>query len=347
MYYYFIKKFLFLFDPEKIHYFFCYVINFFYKIPFVKKIICKAYCIKDKRLQRKVFGITFHNPVGLAAGFDKNGQMIGPLSMFGFGFIEIGTITPLPQNGHPQPRLFRLPKDQALINRMGFNNQGLNKIVERLKKKKIPLTLGINIGKNKSTIEKKDIISDYITCFDALYPYAHYVVLNISSPNTQGLRKLQQKEDLLILLDYIQKKNQKNIPLLIKIAPDITKEAIDDIISVVQEKKIAGIIATNTTTSRVGLKTSVQKIKSIGDGGISGLPLKEKSTKIIRYIAKKSNHTIPIIASGGILSVADALEKIEAGATLLQIYTGFIYQGPGLIKAINKAILEKYPSKGP
>ncbi len=341
MYRYFIKKILFFFDPEKIHHFFFYFIWIIYRIPCIKKLLCSIYCVKDKRLEKKIFGITFANPVGLAAGFDKNAQMIGPLSMFGFGFIEIGTITPKNQLGQDKPRLFRLPKDEALINRMGFNNDGLEDIVKRLKKNKNSIALGINIGKNKDT-PNKNIIADYLACFTALSPFASYIVVNISSPNTPGLRKLQYKSVLFTLLEQIQKINHKKIPILIKISPDITEKEIDDIITVVKEQKIAGIIATNTTISRDKLKTSQEKIHSIGMGGISGYPLKDRSTAIIKYISQKTANTIPIIASGGIMSAKDAIEKIEAGASLIQVYTGMIYKGPGLIKAINKAILKKY-----
>ena len=342
MYKLFIRRFLFLFDPEKIHYFTFSLIRFLCKVPFFSAIFRAMYLIEDKRLERNLFGITFKNPVGLAAGFDKNAVLYNELANFGFGFIEIGTVTPICQEGNPKKRLFRLKDDQGIINRMGFNNDGLETAIEQLKKNKGKLIIGCNIGKNTQT-SPQNYTNDYEECFKGLHPYVDYFVLNVSCPNVGSHEKLNDKEYLLELILAIQNLNlleptQK--PILLKIAPDLNNNQLDEIIEIVAETKIDGIIASNTSTSRSGLKASKKHLQEIGNGGLSGLPIKEKSTRVIKYLKDTSNKAFPIIGVGGIHSAEDALEKIEAGADLVQIYTGFIYEGPGLIKQINKALLK-------
>lgn len=342
MYKLFIRRFLFLFDPEKIHYVTFSLIRFLCKVPFFSAIFRAMYLIEDKRLERNLFGITFKNPVGLAAGFDKNAVLYNELANFGFGFIEIGTVTPKGQEGNPKKRLFRLKDDQGIINRMGFNNDGLETAIVQLKKNKGKLIIGGNIGKNTQT-SPQNYTNDYEECFKGLHPYVDYFVLNVSCPNVGSHEKLNDKEYLLELILAIQNLNlleptQK--PILLKIAPDLNNNQLDEIIEIVAETKIDGIIASNTSTSRSGLKASKKHLQEIGNGGLSGLPIKEKSTRVIKYLKDTSNKAFPIIGVGGIHSAKDALQKIEAGADLVQIYTGFIYEGPGLIKQINKALLK-------
>ena len=299
--------------------------------------------VKDTRLEREVFGLKFDNPVGLAAGFDKDAKLFDELASFGFGFIEIGTVTPLPQDGNPKPRLFRLNDDSGLINRMGFNNQGIEAVVARLRRKKSDIIIGGNIGKNKVT-PNEEAANDYAICFEKLFPYVDYFAVNVSSPNTPGLRDLQEKAPLTALLNSLQElnnKKDKRKPILLKIAPDLTNEQLDDIVDIVADTKIDGVIATNTTIDRSGLKTDKNKVDAIGNGGLSGKPVGLRSTEVIKYLADKSNRAFPIIGVGGIHSAEDALEKLDAGATLLQVYTGFIYEGPSLVKRINKAILKR------
>lgn len=299
--------------------------------------------VKDTRLEREVFGLKFENPVGLAAGFDKDAKLFDELSSFGFGFIEIGTVTPLPQDGNPKPRLFRVTDDSGIINRMGFNNQGIEAAVARLRRRKTNIIIGGNIGKNKVTPNDK-AVNDYEICFEKFFPHVDYFVVNVSSPNTPGLRDLQEKEPLTALLNSLQKINnqkEKRKPILLKIAPDLTNEQLDDIIEIVADTKIDGVVATNTTIDRSGLKTPKNKVDAIGNGGLSGKPVRERSTEVIKYLADKSNRAFPIIGVGGIHSAEDALEKLDAGATLVQVFTGFIYEGPALVKRINKKILEK------
>ena len=300
--------------------------------------------ISNKKLERNVFGLNFSSPVGLAAGFDKNAKLINELDAFGFSFIEIGTVTPKAQYGNKKPRLFRLSKDKALINRMGFNNDGLGKIVYRLKNKKTNVIIGGNIGKNKITPLEKSV-EDYEKCFNDLFKYVDYFVLNVSSPNTPQLRELQRKDKLEVLISSIQSINNAKTspkPILVKISPDLDFADVDGVITLIKKYNIAGIVATNSTNKRDGLKTNVNKVKNIGLGGLTGFPIKDMSTNMIKYIYQKSSGSIPIIAVGGIMSPDDAIEKIEAGASLVQLYTGFIYEGPLLIKRINKAILKKY-----
>ena len=338
MYKTFIRPLLFKFDPEEVHYFTFSLIRFLSKIPGFSAISKSLYEVEDSRLETEVFGLRFKNPVGLAAGFDKDAKLYKELSNFGFGFIEIGTLTPVGQEGNPKKRLFRLKEDSAIINRMGFNNGGVKEAVERLKKNKGVL-IGGNIGKNKLT-PNEDATSDYEICFEALFDYVDYFVVNVSSPNTPNLRELQEKEPLKQLLNTLQNKNlakPKQKPILLKIAPDLTNEQLLDIIEIVNETKIAGVIATNTTLSREGLRSDNKSEM----GGLSGKPLTSRSTEVIRFLSEKSNKSFPIIGVGGIHSAQDALEKLEAGASLVQLYTGFIYEGPKLIKEINKALLNK------
>lgn len=337
MYKLLIRPILFWFDPEEVHHFTFSAIRFLSKIPGFQGIFKSLYCVDDKRLGREVFGLTFKNPIGLAAGFDKDAKLYQELSNFGFGFIEIGTLTPKPQDGNPKKRLFRLKEDAAIINRMGFNNGGVEAAVKRLKENKGVL-IGGNIGKNKNT-PNEEATSDYEICFDALYDVVDYFVVNVSSPNTPNLRALQDKEPLTQLLLTLQNKNlakPKAKPILLKIAPDLTDEQLLDIIDIVKETKIAGVIATNTTISRNGLQSENKS----EIGGLSGKPLTQRSTEVIRFLSEKSNKAFPIIGVGGIHTVQDALEKLDAGASLIQLYTGFIYEGPALVKAINKKLLE-------
>lgn len=333
-----IRPILFRFDPERVHHFTFGSISFLNKIPGVSALIRSIYQLNNPKLEREVFGLKFKNPVGLAAGLDKDAKIYNELDNFGFGFIEIGTITPKPQIGNPKKRLFRLKEDAGIINRMGFNNSGVEVAVQRLKKNKGVL-IGGNIGKNKDT-PNENAVEDYKICFHALYDYVDYFVVNVSSPNTPNLRELQDKEPLTQLLRTLQTLNQQKNqpkPILLKIAPDLTDEQLLDIIDIVSETKIAGVIATNTTISRDGLQSENKK----ETGGLSGQPLKHRSTEVIRFLHEKSHGAFPIIGVGGIHSAEDAMEKLNAGASLVQIYTGFIYEGPKLIKAINKALLKK------
>jgi dihydroorotate dehydrogenase len=346
--YFLIKPLLFKFDPEHVHHFVTANLKHFNRFPGGAALSRTIWDFKDAKLEKDVFGLHFKNPVGLAAGFDKNAEMMGEMANLGFGFVEIGTVTPLPQPGNPKPRMFRLPDDGALINRMGFNNVGVDVVAERLaafrnnpKKNEKGLIIGGNIGKNKNT-PNEDAVSDYIKCFDRLFDVVDYFVVNVSSPNTPGLRALQEKEPLMQLLNTLQRRNLKNgitRPILLKIAPDLTNQQLDDIVEIVKETGIAGIIATNTTISREVL-VSKDELKT-ETGGLSGKPLTKRSTEVISYLSKKSNGKFPIIGVGGIHSTEDAIEKLHAGASLIQLYTGFIYEGPGLIKRINKRLLDR------
>ena len=331
-----VRPFLFLIDPEKIHHFTFSLIRLLNKLGF-GGFFRSIYQVKHPKLERNLFGLTFSNPVGLAAGFDKDAKLYKELSNFGFGFIEIGTVTPKPQDGNPKKRLFRLQEDSALVNRMGFNNGGVTEAVERLRKNKTVL-IGGNIGKNKIT-PNDEAVQDYVICFEALFDVVDYFVVNVSSPNTPNLRELQDKKPLTRLLKTLQDNNNsrsKRKPILLKIAPDLTNEQLLDIIDIVSETKIDGVIATNTTISRADLVAENKK----ENGGMSGKPLEKRSTEVVRFLSEKSNKAFPIIGVGGIHSAKDALEKIEAGASLVQLYTGFIYEGPQLIKDINKALLK-------
>nr|WP_121273677.1 quinone-dependent dihydroorotate dehydrogenase [Pedobacter schmidteae] len=339
-----IKPLFFQFDPEKVHYFVVKRLKWFHdNFPLGKTILRSSFDVNIKGLEREVFGIKFKNPVGLAAGFDKNGEYIEALSDLGFGFIEVGTVTPLPQPGNDKPRMFRLEEDSALINRMGFNNKGVDTLAERLRllrSKNSDIVVGGNIGKNKNT-PNEEAVDDYIKCFDRLFDVVDYFVVNVSSPNTPGLRALQEKEPLMQLLNTLQQRNKKNEvsrPILLKIAPDLTNEQLDDIVEIVMQTGIAGVIATNTTIDRSGLYTP-EKVAGQA-GGLSGKPLTVRSTEVIKYLADKSNKAFPIIGVGGIHSPQDAKDKLEAGASLVQLYTGFIYEGPGIVKKICKELVK-------
>lgn len=339
-----IKPILFLSKPEFVHNVTINYLSFISKIPGSSFIVSQAYKVPvNNKLEREVFGLHFKHPVGLAAGLDKNAKAYKMFGAMGFSFVEVGTVTPKPQSGNPKPRLFRLPKDNAIINRMGFNNYGVEYMVKKLKHRNSNLIIGGNIGKNKITPNDK-AVDDYVTCFNALYDYVDYFVVNVSSPNTPNLRELQEKEPLMhILTTLMEENNKKNIckPILLKIAPDLTNSQLDDIIDIVITSKIAGVVATNTTISRDGLSYSSEYIESIGAGGLSGAPETKMSTEVIRYLHSKSNGAFPIIGVGGIMNPNDAYEKLEAGASLIQIYSGFIYEGPALISKICKFLINK------
>lgn len=341
MYKLIIRPLFFLFDPEKIHNIVFWCLKIVQRIPVLSVMIQKKYVFQNTKLEKELFGIRFPNPVGLAAGFDKDAEVVDAFANFGFGFLEIGTLTPKPQPGNHKKRLFRLPQDKALINRMGFNNDGVEAAVKRLKKRRSKIIIAGNIGKNKVT-PNKEAVSDYLTAYEALYEVVDFFVVNVSSPNTPNLRSLQEKEPLTHLLNSLQEANQKKAtpkPILLKIAPDLSDEQLLEIIDIVKESHTAGIIATNTTISRGGLTTDPEKVDAIGAGGLSGQPLKERSTEVIRFLAKHVKGAFPIIGVGGIHSPQDAKEKLEAGADLIQLYTGFVYEGPGLIKRILKELV--------
>lgn len=340
MYKFLIRPIFFAFKPESVHYFVFACLKLAQRIPLVPSLIKAIYRIKHPKLETDVFGIKFSNPVGLAAGLDKEAEVYDMFGYFGFSHIEIGTVTPKAQPGNPKPRLFRLISDEALINRMGFNNSGVENIIKNLKKKKSNVIIGGNIGKNKIT-PNENAIDDYKVCFNELFPYVDYFVVNVSSPNTPNLRELQDKEPLTALLSELKKLNlekEKSKPLLLKIAPDLTDTQLDDIIEIVQITGIDGIVATNTTISREKLITPEEKVSEFGAGGLSGKPLKKRSTEVIKYIHSKTSGKIPIIGIGGISCIDDVIEKLEAGASLIQIYTSFIYEGPGVVRKINKAL---------
>jgi len=320
-------------------------------VPFVKKMMARSFGVDNSVLNKELLGLHFKNPVGLAAGFDKNALYLNELEALGFGFVEIGTVTPKPQDGNEKPRLFRLPKDKALINRMGFNNHGVKAVAERLRLWQITagksanarsrLIIGGNIGKNKITANE-DAWRDYEICFKELFDCVDYFVVNVSSPNTPGLRELQEKDSLRKILSHLQTINRQNNipkPLLLKIAPDLTREQIDDVIDLAMEIRLDGLVAANTTISRSGLTTNDARLTAIGAGGLSGKPLTARATEIVQYIHQKTNGSIPVIASGGIFTAADAKEKINAGAALVQVWTGFIYEGPAIVKRICQSFL--------
>ncbi|MEM0931101.1 MAG: quinone-dependent dihydroorotate dehydrogenase [Bacteroidota bacterium] len=344
MYKLLIRPILFLFDAEAVHHFSFAMIKLLSRIG-MGPLIRKRFIVEDAALEREVFGLKFKNPVGLAAGFDKDAKLYNELSDFGFGFVEIGTLTPKPQPGNPKKRLFRLIEDEAIINRMGFNNKGVFEAVEQLRKKRRVL-IGGNIGKNKLT-SNEDAIKDYLICHEALFEHVDYFVVNVSSPNTPGLRELQNRGPLTYMLNKLKQQNEKmgrkratkQKPILLKIAPDLTDNQLLDIIQIIRTTGIDGVIATNTTISRKDLKSLLFLTEE--KGGLSGKPLASRSTEVIRFLSENSNKSFPIIGVGGIHSAADALEKLNAGADLVQLYTGFVYEGPGLIKRINQAVLEQ------
>lgn len=342
MYKYFIKPIFFLFAPETIHHLVFKILKVAFAVPGIKQIIRAFHAVNDERLKRNLFGLTFSNPIGLAAGFDKDAKLFDELSCFGFGFIEIGTVTPKAQPGNDKPRMFRLTEDEALINRMGFNNEGADAAAMRLKGRGKNVIIGGNIGKNKLT-PNEEAVSDYEKCFETLFEYVDFFVVNVSSPNTPNLRALQDKEPLtklLLSLKVLNAKRKAPKPILLKIAPDLTNEQLDDIVSIVAETKIDGLIATNTTIDRSNLATPKQELEKIGAGGLSGKPLLKRSVEVISYLSQRSNGSFPIIGVGGIHSAEDAVEMIKAGASLVQVYTGFVYEGPGIVKRINKALLK-------
>lgn len=334
-----IRPILFKFDPEEVHHFtFSMLKNF----GFLTQLVLPK-PIVDKRLEREVFGLKFKNPVGLAAGFDKNAVLFNELADLGFGFVEIGTVTPKAQAGNPKKRLFRLIEDGGIINRMGFNNEGLEATIAKLKSNKGKIIIGGNIGKNTDTTPE-NYTQDYLECFEGLHPYVDYFVLNVSCPNVGSHAKLEDVEYLRELITAVKKINVSKAnpkPILLKIAPDLNNQQLDEIIELIAETKIDGVIASNTSVNRDGLKTSPEVLKEIGNGGLSGKPVRERSTKIIKYLSDKSNRAFPIIGVGGIHSSKDALEKLDAGASLVQLYTGFIYEGPQLINDINQELLTR------
>ncbi len=342
-----IRRILFLFPPEPIHYFSMNCLKALCSIGLIRKIIAALFSVNNNQLATTELHLTFKNPVGLGAGFDKNAKWLRELETLGFGFVEIGTVTPLPQAGNEKPRLFRLPKDNALINRMGFNNDGVRIVAERLRKWRAgaqPSThhfiIGGNIGKNKIT-PNEEAWRDYEICFKELHPHVDYFVVNVSSPNTPGLRELQEKESLRKILRHLQMINNgkaKSKPILLKISPDLMQDQIDDILDLALEIKLDGLVCTNTTVSRAGLLTNKDEIEKMGQGGLSGKPIRERSTLIIEYIHTKTAGEIPIISSGGIFTGEDAKEKLNVGAALVQVWTGFIYEGPGIVKKICAAL---------
>ncbi len=336
-----IRPFLFLFYAEDIHAFVSFSLKFFFSIPGSRFLADRFFRIHDKKLEREIFGLKFSNPVGIAAGFDKDAKLFNELSYLGFGHIEVGTLTPKAQSGNPKPRLFRLPKDQALINRMGFNNLGVLSATQRLKKRKTKAIIGGNLGKNTQTPNAK-AFEDYVRVFESLYSLVDYFVVNVSCPNISNLHELQDQKELEALLNAVMAKNKAKAvskPVLLKISPDLNNAQLDELIGLVEKTGIQGVIATNTSINREGLETNQAKVTAIANGGLSGKPLNKRSTEVIRYLHKNSKGAFPIIAVGGIFTAEDAIEKLEAGASLLQVYSGFIYEGPFIAKRINKAIL--------
>lgn len=344
--YQFFKPLLFALAPERAHRVTVFFLDLAASLAPLRALIRRLFCLTDARLEKQVLGLRFPNPVGLAAGFDKDGKHIAGLACLGFGFVEVGTVTPLAQDGNPQPRLFRLPADRALINRMGFNNEGLSALVERLRRLREQgapggIVIGGNIGKNKLT-PNETAENDYLICFEALFPLVDYFVVNVSSPNTPNLRALQEKEPLTRLLNRLQEQNRVKPapkPVLLKIAPDLSPEQLDDIADIVAETGLAGVIATNTTIARAPLRTSAAQVDAVGAGGLSGAPLRERSTEVIRTLRAKLPAGVVIIGVGGIDSAESAREKLEAGADLVQVYSGLVYEGPGLVRRILEGIL--------
>ena len=338
------RPLFFALSPETIHYLVVLGLKTIYAIPGLDKLSKHYSKVNDKSLEREVFGLKFSNPVGIAAGFDKQAVMFNQLANLGFGFVEIGTITPKGQPGNPKPRLFRLPKDRALINRMGFNNVGVDEAVKNLKKRKTNIIIGGNIGKNTAT-PNDEANDDYVYCFEKLYDYVDYFVVNVSCPNITDLRELQDQEKLtkiLLKLQEIKKGKTVQKPVLLKVSPDLNNKQLDEVIEIVAETKIEGVVATNTSVSRNNLETKASKVTEIGNGGLSGKPVRDRATEVIKYLAEKSGKAFPIIGVGGIFTPADAIEKLRAGADLVQVYTGFVYEGPFIARKINRALLESF-----
>jgi len=339
-----IRPLFFSLSPESIHHVVVKGLKTLYSIPGLDKLSKRYSTVNDKSLEREVFGLKFSNPVGIAAGFDKQAIMYNQLANLGFGFVEIGTITPKGQSGNPKPRLFRLPKDKALINRMGFNNVGVDEAVKNLKKRKTNIIIGGNIGKNTATPNDK-AIADYVFCFEKLYDYVDYFVVNVSCPNITDLRELQDQEKLtkiLLKLQQIKKSKSVQKPVLLKVSPDLNNKQLDEVIEIVRETKIEGVVATNTSVTRNKLSTDASKVKEIGNGGLSGKPVRDRATEVIKYLAENSGKAFPIIGVGGIFTPEDAIEKLKAGADLVQVYTGFVYEGPFIARKINCALLEDF-----
>lgn len=337
-----LRPLLFLLSPERAHQVTSSLLRIVCAIPGIKPLLSSIYSVTDPRLERQLLGLRFPNPVGLAAGFDKDARLLDELACFGFGFIEIGTVTPMPQPGNSKPRLFRLMKDKALINRMGFNNDGAPSAAARLAHRRTNVIVGGNVGKNKST-SNENAAADYSSCVEALYPYVDYFVVNVSSPNTPGLRELQEREPLTKILLQVKeaiKGQGKEKPVLLKIAPDLTREQLDNIVEILRATSTDGVIATNTTLSRDGLVTSSEKVNAMGAGGLSGKPLAGRSTEVIRYLRSKLGNGFPIIGVGGIMTPEDALDMLSAGADLIQVYTGFVYEGPSFVRRINERVLQ-------
>jgi len=337
-----LKPLIFLFSPEVAHEWTMRLLTLACAIPGVAWILRRHYTVTDKRLEVSIAGLTFPNPVGLAAGFDKDARWLKEMRTLGFGFVEIGTVTPIPQKGNPRPRLFRLPADRGVINRMGFNNGGMVQAAAKLRRRPQGLLVGGNIGKNKTTPNASADL-DYLKSFQSLHAHVDYFVVNVSSPNTPGLRELQSKEPLTQLLQLLMNENATmptSRPIFLKIAPDLSDSELDDIIDLVQETGIAGVIATNTTISREGLQMDEARVQEMGPGGLSGAPVRERSTEVIRYLHTKSGGSFPIIGVGGICSGVDAQEKLDAGASLVQVYSGLIFEGPGLVRRINRHLLQ-------
>ena len=344
IYKYFVRPLLFKFEPEKIHHLVSKGLKLYFSIPLMRLITNLIFRSNSSKSSVNVFGLQFSNPIGLAAGFDKEAELIDELACFGFGFIEIGTLTPLAQPGNPRPRMFRLPADQSLINRMGFNNSGVESALQNLKKRHSKVLVGGNIGKNKVTTNEL-AVNDYLHCFNQLFDWVDYFVVNVSSPNTPDLRALQDKEPLRQLLLALQTENKKHSqpkPILLKIAPDLSDEQLNDVIEIVKAVKIPGIVATNTTINRSTLLAKSSKLRSemVGAGGLSGRAVHARSVEVVKYLCDRSENKFEVIGVGGIFTGADAQDFLNAGAKLVQVYTGFIYEGPSMVKKINKALFQ-------